>query len=115
MQAAVMRANDAPLEIEDVRIDDPGPGEVLVNTPASGICHSDLSVIAGGLPFPPPCIRGHEPAGVVEEVGAGVAEFAPGILAPRLPRRAGVDPATVDDVMARAGASDRRFRHERDG
>ncbi len=78
MKAAVMRANDAPLEIEDVQIDAPGPGEVLLKTAASGICHSDLTVIEGGLPFPPPCILGHEPAGVVEECGAGVTDFAPG-------------------------------------
>jgi Zn-dependent alcohol dehydrogenase len=45
-----MRANHAPLEIEEVQIDAPGPGEVLVRTAASGICHSDLHVIEGGLP-----------------------------------------------------------------
>lgn len=78
MKAAVMRANDAPLEIEEVAIDDPGPGEVLLKTAATGICHSDLHVIEGGLPVPPPCILGHEPAGVVEAVGAGVTDFAPG-------------------------------------
>jgi len=78
MKAAVMRANDAPLVIEDVRIDDPGAGEVLVRTVASGICHSDLHVIKGSLPVPPPCILGHEPAGIVEAVGAGVADFRPG-------------------------------------
>jgi S-(hydroxymethyl)glutathione dehydrogenase/alcohol dehydrogenase len=73
-----MRANDAPLEIEDLVIDDPGPGEVLLKTAASGICHSDLTVIEGGLPFPPPCVLGHEPAGIVEAVGAGVTDFVPG-------------------------------------
>lgn len=78
MKAAVMRSNNAPLVIEDVRIDEPGPGEVLLKTAASGICHSDLTVIEGGLPVPPPCILGHEPAGVVEAVGAGVTDFAPG-------------------------------------
>ena len=78
MKAAVMRANNAPLEIEEVQIDDPGPGEVLLKTAASGICHSDLHVIEGGLPMPPPCILGHEPAGVVEAVGDGVTDFAPG-------------------------------------
>lgn len=78
MKAAVMRANNAPLELEDVRIDDPGPGEVLLKTAASGICHSDLTVIEGGLPMPPPCVLGHEPAGVVEAVGTGVTDFAPG-------------------------------------
>ena len=78
MKAAVMRANNAPLELEDIEIDDPGPGEVLLKTAASGICHSDLSVIEGGLPFPPPCVLGHEPSGVVEAVGEGVTDFAPG-------------------------------------
>jgi S-(hydroxymethyl)glutathione dehydrogenase/alcohol dehydrogenase len=73
-----MRANNAPLEIEDVTIDDPGPGEVLLKTAASGICHSDLHVIEGGLPMPPPCILGHEPAGIVQVVGAGVTDFVPG-------------------------------------
>jgi S-(hydroxymethyl)glutathione dehydrogenase/alcohol dehydrogenase len=78
MKAAVMRAYHAPLEIEDVELDDPGPGEVLVTTAASGICHSDLHVIEGSLPMPPPCVLGHEPAGVVEAVGEGVTDFAPG-------------------------------------
>jgi S-(hydroxymethyl)glutathione dehydrogenase/alcohol dehydrogenase len=78
VKAAVMRANNAPLELEEVRIDAPGPGEVLVKTVASGICHSDLTVIQGGVPFPPPCILGHEPAGIVEAVGDGVGDFVPG-------------------------------------
>jgi S-(hydroxymethyl)glutathione dehydrogenase / alcohol dehydrogenase len=78
MKAAVMRAYNAPLAIEEVSIDDPGPGEVLIKTAASGICHSDLHVIEASLPVPPPCILGHEPAGVVEKVGAGVTDFKPG-------------------------------------
>jgi S-(hydroxymethyl)glutathione dehydrogenase/alcohol dehydrogenase len=78
MKAAVMRAQKTPLEIEEVQIDKPRAGEVLVRTAASGICHSDLHVIEGGLPMPPPCILGHEPAGVVEQVGEGVTGFAPG-------------------------------------
>jgi S-(hydroxymethyl)glutathione dehydrogenase/alcohol dehydrogenase len=73
-----MRARNAPLQLEQVRIDEPGPGEVLVRTAASGICHSDLHVIEGNLPVPPPCVLGHEPAGVVEAVGEGVTDFAPG-------------------------------------
>ena len=78
MKAAVMRATNAPLEIEDVTIDDPGPGEVLLETAASGICHSDLHVMNGDLPMPPPCVLGHEPAGIVEAVGEGVSDFKPG-------------------------------------
>jgi S-(hydroxymethyl)glutathione dehydrogenase/alcohol dehydrogenase len=73
-----MRANNAPLELEDIDIDDPGPGEVLVKTAASGICHSDLHIIEGGLPMPPPCVLGHEPAGIVEATGEGVSDFTPG-------------------------------------
>jgi len=78
MKAAVMREYNKPLEIEEVAIDDPGPGEVLLKTAASGICHSDLTVLEGGLPVPPPCVLGHEPAGVVEAVGEGVTDFVPG-------------------------------------
>jgi len=78
MKAAVMRAQNAPLEIEELNIDNPGPGEVLVKTKASGICHSDLHVIEGGLPMPPPCVLGHEPAGIVEAVGPDVTTVAPG-------------------------------------
>ena len=63
MKAAVMRANNAPLELEEVQIDDPGPGEVLLKTAASGICHSDLHVIEGSLPVPPPCILGPRAGG----------------------------------------------------
>ncbi|MAE97164.1 MAG: alcohol dehydrogenase [Deltaproteobacteria bacterium] len=78
MKAAVMRQTNAPLEIEDLDIDKPGPGEVLVRTVASGICHSDLHVLEGNIPVPPPCILGHEPAGIVEMVGEGVTDFAEG-------------------------------------
>jgi S-(hydroxymethyl)glutathione dehydrogenase/alcohol dehydrogenase len=78
MKAAVMRVNNEPLSIEDLVIDDPLPGEVLVKTAASGICHSDLHMIEGGIPLPPPAVLGHEPAGVVEAVGEGVTNFAPG-------------------------------------
>ena len=78
MKAAVMREQNAPLEIEEVEIDDPAAGEVLVKTAASGICHSDLHIITGDIPIPPPCILGHEPAGIVEKVGAGVTDFAEG-------------------------------------
>jgi S-(hydroxymethyl)glutathione dehydrogenase/alcohol dehydrogenase len=78
VKAAVMRANNAPLEIEEIQIDDPGPGEVLLKTSASGICHSDLHIITGDLPMPPPCVLGHEPAGIVEAVGEGVTDFTPG-------------------------------------
>ena len=78
MQAAVLRTNNAPLSIEELIIDDPAPGEVLVKTAASGICHSDLHMVEGGIPLPPPAILGHEPSGIVEAVGEGVTEVAVG-------------------------------------
>ncbi|WP_329121116.1 Zn-dependent alcohol dehydrogenase [Streptomyces sp. NBC_01465] len=64
--------------VDDLEIRDPGPGEVLVDVAAAGLCHSDLSVIDGTIPFPAPCVLGHEGAGVVEAVGAGVTHVAPG-------------------------------------
>ncbi|MEU6991484.1 Zn-dependent alcohol dehydrogenase [Streptomyces sp. NPDC046465] len=64
--------------VDDLEIRDPGPGEVLVAVAAAGLCHSDLSVIDGTIPFPPPVVLGHEGAGVVEAVGAGVTHVGPG-------------------------------------
>ena len=78
MKAAVMRAWKAPLTIEDVDIDEPGPREVRVRMVAAGVCHSDLHVLEGSLPMPPPAVLGHEPAGIVEAVGPGVLHVKPG-------------------------------------
>ncbi|MFK4065931.1 Zn-dependent alcohol dehydrogenase [Streptomyces sp. NPDC029674] len=64
--------------VDDLEIRAPGPGEVLVTVGAAGLCHSDLSVIDGTIPFPVPVVLGHEGAGVVEAVGAGVTHVAPG-------------------------------------
>ncbi|MFF6887832.1 alcohol dehydrogenase catalytic domain-containing protein [Streptomyces sp. NPDC012421] len=64
--------------VTDLEVRDPGPGEVLVGIRAAGLCHSDLSVIDGTIPFPPPVVLGHEGAGVVEAVGEGVTHVAPG-------------------------------------
>ncbi|MFI1709263.1 Zn-dependent alcohol dehydrogenase [Streptomyces griseoruber] len=64
--------------VDDLDVRDPGPGEVLVAISAAGLCHSDLSVIDGTIPFPAPVVLGHEGAGVVEAVGAGVTHVAPG-------------------------------------
>lgn len=68
----------APRVVEDLEVRDPGPGEVLVRIAAAGLCHSDLSVIDGTIPFPLPVVLGHEGAGVVEEIGPGVTHVAPG-------------------------------------
>src|ERR1700730_17618388 len=71
-------ANSKPLVVEDVHLDPPGPGELLIKIKATGLCHSDLSVINGDRPRPMPMILGHEAAGEVEECGAGVADLKPG-------------------------------------
>ncbi len=78
MKAAVMRAANQPLEIEDIQISSPAPHEVLVRTVACGVCHSDLTIFEGGIPVPTPMVLGHEPAGIVEEVGSSVTYVAPG-------------------------------------
>ena len=64
--------------VDDLEVREPGPGEVLVAISAAGLCHSDLSVVDGTIPFPVPVVLGHEGAGVVEAVGVGVTHVGPG-------------------------------------
>ncbi|MFE5137775.1 Zn-dependent alcohol dehydrogenase [Streptomyces fagopyri] len=64
--------------VDDLEVRDAGPGEVRVAVAAAGLCHSDLSVVDGTIPFPVPVVLGHEGAGVVESVGAGVTHVRPG-------------------------------------
>jgi len=86
IHAAVLRqiglpapyAQSQPLTIEQIELDPPGPGEVLVRIRAAGLCHSDLSVIDGNRPRPTPMVLGHEVAGVVEQLGEGVHDLRPG-------------------------------------
>ncbi|MEV0233672.1 alcohol dehydrogenase catalytic domain-containing protein [Nonomuraea sp. NPDC050786] len=80
MRAAVLTGFHAPMEIREVEIADPGPGEVRVRIKASGVCGSDLKAIDGKSPVVKrlPFILGHESAGVVESVGAGVTGVRPG-------------------------------------
>jgi alcohol dehydrogenase len=78
MGAAPPYAESRPLRIQEVELDPPGPGEVLVRIAAAGLCHSDLSVINGDRPRPLPMVLGHEAAGIVEEVGPGVDDLARG-------------------------------------
>ncbi|WP_052864719.1 Zn-dependent alcohol dehydrogenase [Streptomyces niger] len=68
----------APQVVTDLEVRAPGPGEVLVALRAAGLCHSDVSVVDGTIPFPVPVVLGHEGAGVVEAVGDGVSHVAPG-------------------------------------
>ncbi|MEU6366297.1 Zn-dependent alcohol dehydrogenase [Streptomyces sp. NPDC046931] len=67
-----------PRVVDDLEVRGPGPGEVRVAIAAAGLCHSDLSVVDGTIPFPVPVVLGHEGAGVVEAVGDGVTHVRPG-------------------------------------
>jgi S-(hydroxymethyl)glutathione dehydrogenase/alcohol dehydrogenase len=78
MKAAVLREVGKPLQIEEVKINKPGPHEVLIRTAAAGVCHSDLHFIEGSYPHPLPAVLGHESAGVVEAVGPEVRTVKPG-------------------------------------
>jgi len=78
VKAAVYQAPHQPLTLEDVDLVDPRPGEVLVRTVASGVCHSDLHFVEGLWRLPMAAVLGHEAAGVVERVGEGVTYVAPG-------------------------------------
>ena len=77
-KAAVLWEVNTPWSVEEIDLDPPGPGEVLVKLAASGMCHSDEHLVTGDLPFGLPIIGGHEGAGVVQEVGEGVSWLAPG-------------------------------------
>jgi S-(hydroxymethyl)glutathione dehydrogenase / alcohol dehydrogenase len=79
MRAAVLHHPNEPVTVEDVELDPPKAGEVLVRVVAAGVCHSDLRYADGELGEGHwPIVLGHEGAGVVEEVGAGVTHVAPG-------------------------------------
>ena len=78
MKAAVLRAVNQPLAIEDVQTATPTAREVLVRTAAAGVCHSDLHFQNGAYPYPLPAVLGHESAGVVEAVGEDVSYVTPG-------------------------------------
>ena len=77
-RAAVCRAFDQPLTIEEVDLADPGAGEIRVKLAACAICHSDIIFMQGGWGGTLPAVYGHEAAGVVEMVGPGVTSVAPG-------------------------------------
>jgi aryl-alcohol dehydrogenase len=76
--AAVVESVGAPFQVHEVTLDDLRPDEVLVQIVAAGLCHTDLGVQVGGIPFKLPGILGHEGAGVVVSAGSGVTKVAPG-------------------------------------
>jgi aryl-alcohol dehydrogenase len=77
-EAAVVESAGAEFVIQSVELDNLQPLEVLVDIKAAGLCHTDLSVAGGGLPFPLPGVLGHEGAGIVAEVGSAVTRVQPG-------------------------------------
>jgi NDMA-dependent alcohol dehydrogenase len=80
-KAAVLWGLNEPWSVEEIELDPPKAGEVLVKLVASGMCHSDEHLVTGdlaGATPPPPVVGGHEGAGIVQEVGAGVTSLTPG-------------------------------------
>lgn len=78
MRAAFLPAPNAPLEIRDVDVPEPGPGEVRIRMHASGVCGTDIHVWHGLFPVEYPLVLGHEPVGVVDAVGPGVTALRSG-------------------------------------
>ena len=79
MRGAVLHEYRSPLKIEELDLNDPGPGEVLVKMMASGVCHSDWHVVKGEWGHQDvPSVLGHEGAGIVESLGPGVSHLKPG-------------------------------------
>jgi S-(hydroxymethyl)mycothiol dehydrogenase len=78
VQGVISRKKGEPVEIVDVMIPDPGPGEVVVDVAACGVCHTDLTYRDGGINDEYPFLLGHEAAGTVESVGQGVTHVEPG-------------------------------------
>src|SRR6516165_2254627 len=78
VRGVIARAKGEPVEVTTIVVPDPGPGEALVAVQACGVCHTDLHYREGGIGEDFPYLLGHEAAGVVEAVGAGVTGVAPG-------------------------------------
>src|ERR687892_1423008 len=78
VRGVIARAKGEPVSIETIVVPDPGPGEAVVTIQACGVCHTDLHYREGGINDEFPFLLGHEAAGIVEAVGDGVTEVAPG-------------------------------------
>ena len=78
MKAAVVRDRGGPFVVEELRDPEPRTGEILVRIAACGVCHTDLHIHDGSVPFPFPCVLGHEISGTVVETGDGVDSLEAG-------------------------------------
>ncbi|WP_017615917.1 S-(hydroxymethyl)mycothiol dehydrogenase [Nocardiopsis salina] len=78
VRGVVARGKGEPVEVVDINVPDPGPGEAVVRIQACGVCHTDLHYREGGISDEYPFLLGHEAAGIVDAVGEGVPDVAPG-------------------------------------
>ncbi|WP_329114954.1 Zn-dependent alcohol dehydrogenase [Streptomyces sp. NBC_01465] len=100
VRAAVLPAADSPLEIADIELPAPGPGQVRIRLAAAGVCHSDLSLTNGTMKVPVPAVLGHEGAGTVISVGEGVTHVTPGdgVILNWAPSCGSCHPCTLGEV-----------------
>ena len=78
VRGVVAHSKGKPVSLETITVPDPGPGEAVVQVQACGVCHTDLHYREGGINDEFPFLLGHEAAGIVESVGEGVTDVAPG-------------------------------------
>jgi len=78
VRGVIARSKGAPVSVEEIVVPDPGPGEAVVRPQSCGVCHTDLHYREGGINDEFPFLLGHEAAGIVEKVGEGVTDVAPG-------------------------------------
>ena len=124
-EAAICWGIGRDWSVEEIDLDPPGPGEVLVRLVASGLCHSDDHLVTGDAPMPTPMIGGHEGAGIVESVGRGVVAVQPGdhVVLAFIPSCGRCGPCSTGhqnlcDMGAAIGTGrqvDGTSRHHRDG
>ena len=98
--AAVVYETGKPIEIEELDLDGPRDGEVLIRYTHAGLCHSDIHIAHGDLEARLPMVLGHEGAGIIEEVGPGVTRVTPGPTSSMIPA-----PSWPSTMGSRAGRS----------
>jgi aryl-alcohol dehydrogenase len=100
IKAAIAREQGGQLSIESLTLEAPRSHEILVRVVATGVCHTDLVVLAGHLPTPFPVVLGHEGAGVVEQVGSGITKVKPGDHVVMTYNSCGVCPSCSDHASS---------------
>jgi len=108
-RAAVLYGSGEKLRVEEITLYEPGPHQVVVRLVASGVCHSDLSVVRGTFPFMFPTVLGHEGSGVIESVGDAVTRVSPGdhvVLTWMPPCRQCVNCLAGENVLCEVGLAD---------